>query len=186
MGIYELDSISTRFDIPIETTLEVAHILIGKGTISGELDEKNRRIIPKRRETDFSCASCTKVNEKDAKFCSHCGAKLDFTMVPKEEKIEKLTESNNAQELVPISKNKILGIFSVAIMFISTIAYIILMVFGFDYFFATIPFAVFLIAGTILGAKSSYYAVGKAGYALNTISLITIIIYIFTMLMWMI
>ena len=186
MGIYELESISMRFDIPIEITLEVAHILIGKGIISGELDEENRRIIPKKREQDFSCVTCNKINEKDAKFCSHCGAKLDFTIVPKEEIIEKSTESINTQELVPISKNKILGIFSVAIMVISTIAYIVLMVFGFDYFFATIPFALFLIAGTILGAKSSYYAVGKAGYALNTISLITIIIYIFTMLMWMI
>ncbi len=186
MGIYELESISTRFDIPIETTLEVAHILIGKGIISGELDEKNRRIIPKKREKDFSCASCNKVNEMDAKFCSHCGAKLDFTIVPKEEIIEKSTVSDDTQELVSISKSKILGIFSLAIMFISTISYIVLMVFGFDYFFATIPFAVFLIAGTILGVKSSYYAVGKAGYALNTISLITIVIYIFTMLMWMI
>jgi F0F1-type ATP synthase assembly protein I len=184
MGIYELEIIATRFDIPLETTLEIAHILIGKGIISGELDEKNRRIIPKSREKDFNCISCNNLNEKDAKFCSHCGITLDFTIVPKEEAIEKSTESNNTQELAPISKNKIQGIFSLAIMIISTITYIVLMVFGFDYFFATIPFAVFLIAGTILGAKSSYYAVGKAGYALNTISLITIIVYIFTMLMW--
>ena len=184
MGIYELEGITARFDIPLETTLEVAHILIGKGIISGELDEKNRRIIPKKREQDFSCATCNKINEKDAKFCSYCGGKLDFTLAPNEEIIEKPTESNNTQELAPISKNKIQGIFSLAIMIISTITYIVLMVFGFDYFFATIPFAVFLIAGTILGAKSSYYAVGKAGYALNTISLITIIVYIFTMLMW--
>lgn len=185
MGIYELEGIAARFDIPLETTLEVAHILIGKGIISGELDEKNRRIIPKKREQDFSCATCNKINEKDAKFCSYCGGKLDFTLAPKEEIIEKPTESNNTQELAPISKNKIQGIFSLVIMIISTITYIVLMVFGFDYFFATIPFAVFLIVGTILGAKSSYYAVGKAGYALNTISLITIIIYIFTMLMWL-
>jgi hypothetical protein len=87
-------------------------------------------------------------------------------------------------ELLPITKNKIIGIFSTVIFAISTIGYIVLMYFGFDYFFATIPFALFLIAGTILGAKASYHAVGKAGYSLNTISLIVLIIYIFIMLMW--
>ncbi len=184
MGVFDLEVISTRFDIPLEITLEVAYILINKGVIIGDLDEKNKLIIPKQREGAFVCVSCSKPNEKDAKFCSHCGAKLDFAILPQDAKPTISSESTMDQELLTISKNRIMGIFSIVIFFISTVGYSVLMYFGFDYFFATIPLALFLIAGTILGAKSSYHAVGKAGYSLNTISFIVLVIYIFTMLMW--
>jgi len=184
MGIYDLETISMRYDIPLEITKEVAHILIVKGTISGELDEKNNTIIPKIREGETICNICKKVNELDAKFCSHCGAKIAHTIQPKEEKTEKSTKTSIDTDKLPFTKNKIIGMFSLAIFFIATISYSVLMYFGFDYFFATIPFAVLIIAGTILGAKSSYYSIGKAGYSLNLVSFFVIIIYIFTMLMW--
>lgn len=186
LGINDLESISMRFNIPLETTLEATHILIRNGRVSGELDERNKLLVPIDKSGQFICISCQKVNEKDAKFCSFCGTKIDFTMFSEKGKIKPSIESIKDQELLPITKNKMMGIFSIVIFFLSTISYSVLMYFGFDYFFATIPFAVFLIIGIILGAKSSYYSVGKAGYSLNTISLIAIIIYIFTMLMWMI
>ncbi|MBK5112263.1 MAG: zinc ribbon domain-containing protein [Candidatus Heimdallarchaeota archaeon] len=184
MGVFDLESISMRYNIPLDVTLEVAHILTSKGIIIGDLDEKNKLIMPKQREGAFVCVSCSKPNEKDAKFCSHCGSKLDFAKLLQEVKNRTSSKSTLDPELLPITKNKIMGIFSTAFFAISTVGYIVLMNFGFDYFFATIPFALFLIAGTILGAKASYHAVGKAGYSLNTISLIVLIIYIFTMLMW--
>jgi len=184
MGIYDLETISMRYNIPLEITKEVAHILIEKGIISGELDEKSNTIIPKIREGETICNTCKKVNELDAKFCSHCGAKIAHTIQSKEEKTEKSTKTSIDTDKLPFTKNRIIGMFSLAIFFIATLSYSVLMYFGFDYFFATIPFAVLIIAGIILGAKSSYYAIGKAGYSLNLVSFFVIIIYIFSMLMW--
>ncbi len=182
-GIYDLKTISRRLNIQLNEVQDVTYRLIAEGKIEGTLSDSETKIIPIEKEDTILCEKCKKYNDKDAKFCSHCGATIDRVAgISSSTSTEPTKSMKNDNEYMP--RNKLYGIISLIIALLTIPIYSYMMSFDADYYFVQYPILIFMYIGLILGTKSSYYCIGKAGYALNAVGIFPVAIYIFVMLFW--